>query len=475
MWKLSATELAAAVRSGELGAVEVVRAHLDRIAEVNPAVNAVTRTLEQEAVAAAADIDRRRAAGERLGPLAGVPFTVKENIDVRGSATTHGVPHFRNAMAGSDAPQVRRLREADAIPIGRSNMPDMTIGGYGTTSQLFGETLNPWNSTKTPGGSSGGDGAAVAAGMAALGLGNDSGGSIRIPAMCCGITGLKASHGRLPVDHRVAGVEPTLASQLLPVDGPLARMVADLRAAFEVLAGPDPCDPLAVPAPLDGPPPPEPITVGVVSDPGGFGVHQDVRAAVEQAADALADAGYAVEEVELPRYADALTAYGKLISTEFGLSWPRIRPLLTEESAQHMELSMERMPPCSLADYVKVTGDRHGIVRDWKRFQQRYPLVVGPVSTQPVGDRDPRVSGPEEHMRSTLAISLNTVTTLVGVPAVAVPTGVGGASPSGGVPRGVQVIGGHFREDLCLAAAAEIERRFGTVTPVTPDWKGEQA
>ncbi|WP_210407822.1 amidase [Allokutzneria sp. NRRL B-24872] len=470
MWTQNATELAAAVRSGEVGAVEVIRAHLDRITEVNPAVNAVTRTLEREALAAAEDIDRRRASGERLGALAGVPFTVKENIDVRGSATTHGVPHFEHAIAESDAPQVRRLRAADAIPIGRSNMPDLTLNGNDCTSQLFGTTVNPWDRTKTPGGTSGGDGAAVAAGMAALGLGNDSGGSIRLPAMCCGVTGLKASHGRLPSDHRVGGTEPTLASQLLPVDGPIARTVTDLRAAFHVLAGPDVDDPLALPVPLDGPPLSEPIRVGVVADPGGFGVHPDVRAAVERAAAVLGDAGYAVEEVELPRYTDALTAYGKLISTEFGLSWPRIRPLLTEESARHMELSMERMPPSSLEDYVRVTGERHGIARDWARFQQRYPLVVGPVSTQLIGGPRPRVSGPEEHMRATLAISLNTVTSLVGVPAVAVPTGV-----VDGVPMGVQVIGARFREDLCLTAAEALERRFGSFTPVTPDWKGEQA
>ncbi|GAA4029973.1 amidase family protein [Allokutzneria multivorans] len=470
MWTRNATELAAAVRSGEVSAVEVVRAHLDRIAEVNPAVNAVTRTLEREALAAAEDVDRRRASGERLGALAGVPFTVKENIDVRGSATTHGVPRFEHAIAESDAPQVRRLRAADAIPIGRSNMPDLTIGGHGITSQLFGETVNPWDRTKTPGGTSGGDGAAVAAGMAAIGLGNDSGGSLRIPAMCCGVTGLKASYGRLPVDHRVAGTEPALASQLLPVDGPIARAVGDLRAAFRVLAGPDVDDPLALPVPLDGPPPTEPIKVGVVTDPGGFGVHPDVRTAVELAAAVLGGAGYAVEEVALPRYTDALTAYGKLISTEFGLSWPRIRPLLTEQSAQHMELSMERVPPSSLADYVRLTGDRHGIVRDWQRFQQRYPLVVGPVCTQPVGGRNLRMSGPEEHMRATLSISLNTVTSLVGVPAVAVPTGV-----VDGVPMGVQVIGARFREDMCLTAAEVLERHFGSFTPVTPEWKGEQA
>ena len=238
IWRLGATALAAAVNAGEIGAADAIEAHLDRIAEVNPRLGAVTRLLAGEARRAARDLDRRRAAGEPLGPLAGVPFTVKDNIHVAGSATTFGVPRFARMIASADAPPVRRLRAAGAIPIGRTNLPDMTIAGLHTASTLYGDTVNPWDPSRTPGGSSGGDGVAVATGMAPIGLGNDSGGSLRAPAAFNGVAALKVSYGRIPLDHRIGPGDPALAAQLFPVDGPLARTVADLRAIHRVLAAP---------------------------------------------------------------------------------------------------------------------------------------------------------------------------------------------------------------------------------------------
>ena len=460
MWNLTATEMAAAVRSGEHTAAEVVEAHLERIAAVNPTINAITAVLADSARASAADIDRRRASGEPVGSLVGVPFTVKENIDIAGAATTHGVPRFRDAVADTDSPTVARLRAADAIPIGHANMPDLTIGGY-TDSQLFGATINPWGTIRDPSGSSGGDGAAVASGMAAIGLGNDAGGSVRGPALHGGITALNPTYGRFPCEHRVGGREPTLASQLIPKDGPLARSVADLRAAFETLAGTDPRDPRAVPVPLDGPPLPAP-RVAVVADPGGFGVHPRVRAAIDTAAGILADAGYAVETAaDVPRIADGLATYGTLITSDFGPAWPNIRPLLTEDSARHMELSMQHQPPADLDTYLRATADRHAITRAWHQFLADHPLVLGPVITEPPVDRGRAELDQEQNVRLAIARRLCTVSSLVGVPAVAVPTGL-----DDGVPMGVQLIGRPFREDLCLAAAATVEAAVGVLTPV---------
>ncbi|KPC94323.1 indole acetimide hydrolase, partial [Streptomyces sp. NRRL F-6602] len=188
----------------------------------------------------------------------------------------------------------------------------------------------PWDPARTPGGSSGGDAVAVPTGMAPLGLGNDSGGSVRIPAQFCGVAGLKPSTGRFPADHRVLGPDdPGLASQLLVTDGPLARSVADLRLAYEVLAGTDPRDPRAVPVPAYGERLPGPLKVAVVADPGGHGVHPSVRQAVARAADALRDAGYELCEVpDVPRLDEALEAYGRITVTEFAPSWPVVRTLL---------------------------------------------------------------------------------------------------------------------------------------------------
>jgi amidase len=464
LWKMTARAQAAAVRDGTVTAVELVDAHLERIAEVNPAVNAVTQLLAERARAEAAEADRRHAAGTEPGPLAGVPFTVKESTAIAGVPTTYGAKRFRDAVASSDAPPVARLRAAGGIPVGHSNMPTLVLAGVHTRSELFGDTVNPWSRAVTPGGTSGGDGAAVASGMAALGLGNDSGGSVRIPASFCGVAGLKPTYGRFAADHRLGPDDPSLAAQVLVVDGPLARTVDDLRLAYEVLAGTDPRDPRAVPVPPYGEPLARPLKVAMVTDPGGHGVHPVVRKAVERAADALRDAGYEVCEVaDVPRLDDALDVYARMTFTEFAPSWPVVRTLLGEGGHRYIELGMAKRGPVELTEYLRLTGVRLGIRRDWAAFLDEYPLVLGPVFTDPPFAPGAEVRDPESCQRVQTAMRLCTATSFVGVPAVAVPTGV-----AGGLPCGVQLIGRAYREDLCLAAAEEVERRLGVLTPIDP-------
>ncbi|MFF0742812.1 amidase [Streptomyces sp. NPDC004111] len=465
LWKLSAAEQAKAVRGGEVSAAELIDSHLDRIAEVNPRVNAVTQLLAEGAREAAAETDRRRAAGEELGPLAGVPFTVKESTPVAGVATTFGVPRFRAAVAAADAPPVARLRAAGAVPVGHANLPTLILAGMHTRSELYGDTVNPWDAGLTPGGSSGGDAVAVATGMAALGLGNDSGGSVRVPAQFCGVAALKPTTGRFPADHRVLGPDdPGPASQLLVVDGPLARTVADLRLAYESLAGTDPRDPRAVPVPLYGEALPGPVRVAVVTDPGGQGVHPTVRAAVERAADALRDAGYEVCEVpDVPRLAEALEAYGRITLTEFAPTWPVVRTLLGEGGDRYIAMAMEQTRPADADELVKLWGSWLGIRRSWAEFLDAYPLLLGPSFTEP--PVEPGLESRDRAGRDRVAAGLRlcSATSFVGVPAVAVPTGT-----ADGLPTGVQIVGRAFREDLCLAAAQAVEDRLGVLTPVDP-------
>ncbi|MFF0393935.1 amidase [Kitasatospora sp. NPDC004615] len=465
MWKLSAAELAAAVRSGEASALDVVDAHLDRIAEVNPRVNAITQLLADRARAEARLLDRRRAAGEELGPLAGVPFTVKECIRIEGVATTFGTPRFAHMIAPEDAISVARLRAAGAIPLGHSNMPTLILSGMHPRSELYGETLNPWDPGRTPGGTSGGDGVAVATGMAALGLGNDSGGSVRIPAVFCGVAALKPSAGRFAADQRILGPDdPGPASQLLVHDGPLARTVADLRIAYEALSGPDPRDPRAVPAPLYGRPFDAPPKVAVVTDPGGLGVHPTVRRAVERAAGALADAGYEVREVpDAPRMAEAFEAYQQLTNTEFAPAWPAVRQVLGEGGDRYIGFAMRKVPPVDAARLIALMGTWTNIRRSWAEFIAEYPLLLGPVFTEPPVEPGLESRDQAGRDRVAAAMALSSVTSFVGVPAVAVPTGVGD-----GLPTGVQLVGRPFREDLCLAAAQQIEDRLGILAPVDP-------
>ncbi|HEX5595597.1 MAG TPA: amidase [Micromonosporaceae bacterium] len=463
-WQQAAQAQAAAVRSGQSSARELVDSHLERIAEVNPAVNAVTQLLADQAREAAADLDRRRAAGQDPGPLAGVCFTVKESIAVRGVPTTHGAARFKNFVAPADAPPVARLRAAGAIPIGHSNMPTLTLAGMHTRSELFGDTVNPWDGSRTPGGSSGGDAAAVACGMAALGLGNDAGGSVRIPANFCGTAALKPSYGRFPADHRLSPDDPPFGAQVCVVDGPLARTVTDLRLAFHILAGADPADPRAVPVPLHGEPLQQPIRVAVVADPGDQGVHPTVRRAVKRAAAALHEAGYAVEEVaDVPRLRETVETYGKLLMTEFAPSWPVVKTLLGADGHHYIDMSMAKTPPVQLAEYLHLTGVRLNVQRSWAAFLDRYPLVLGPVFTEP--PVPPGLESRDEagHEQVATALRLCSATSLIGLPAVAVPTGL-----EDGLPTGVQVIGRAYREDLCLDAAQAIEDRLGVITPITP-------
>ncbi|MFJ6369282.1 amidase [Streptomyces virginiae] len=465
LWRMSAAAQAEAVRGGKVSAVELVDSHLDRIASVNPTVNAVTQLLAERAREAAGRLDRRRAAGDPLGPLAGVPFTVKESTAIEGVPTTFGTARFRHLVASADAPPVARLRAAGAVPIGHSNLPTLILAGMHTRSELYGDTVNPWDSGRTPGGSSGGDAVAVATGMAALGLGNDSGGSVRIPAQFCGVAALKPTTGRFPADHRILGPDdPGPASQMLVTDGPLARSVDDLALAYEVLAGTDPRDPRAVPVPAYGEPLPGRVKVAVVADPGGHGVHPTVRAAVTTAADALRDAGYDVREVaDVPRLDEALDAYGRITVTEFAPNWPVVRTLLGRGGDRYIAMMMERTPPASADAFMKLMGTWLNIRRSWAEFLDEYPLLLGPVFTEP--PVEPGLESRDRAGRDRVGsgMRLCTVTSFVGVPGVAVPTGT-----VDGLPCGVQIVGRAFREDLCLAAARAVEDRLGVLTPIDP-------
>src|SRR5579863_10435058 len=231
VWELGACEITRLIGSRQLSCREVVQAHQDRIAEINPFLNAVTAVLEEQALASADATDDKLRQGEPIGALAGLPFTVKEGLDVEGSATTHGLAPLKAAIAPKDAAVVRALRSAGAIPLARTNMPEFGMRWH-TTNALHGATKNPWNAEITPGASSGGEAVAIAAGMSPLGVGSDGAGSVRWPAQCCGIAALKPSHGRLPTDP--AGPFP-FAFQLLAVVGPMARRVEDLRLAFSVM------------------------------------------------------------------------------------------------------------------------------------------------------------------------------------------------------------------------------------------------
>ncbi len=461
LWRLSAGELAGAIRDRKVSSREVVEAHLARIAAVNPAVNAITVVLADEARRAAEAADAARAAGQPLGPLHGVPFTIKENVDLAGSPTTQGIVAFADAVPAVDAPAVAQLKAAGAIPLGRTNMPEGALRWH-TDGVLRGPTRNPWDPTRSAGGSSGGEAAALATGMTPLGLGSDYGGSLRTPSQWCGTAALRPSQGRVAA-ARALPPEPSLTRQLFAVNGPMARRVVDLRLALAAICGPDPRDAGWVPAPLDGPAPARPIQVAVTVDPAGQGCDPAVVAGVRRAAAALAEAGYTVEEVEPPRIAEGAELWAALITAEARLGQATVRPLLGPDAQRFNDLLLAAVPTLDHAGYVAGFATRSAIARAWSLFQADWPLVLGPVTTMPpplVGfdlvDADAAAAVVRAHR-------LTTLVNLLGLPSVALPVGL-----ADGLPQGVQLVGPRFREDLCLDAAQAIEDHLGILTPIDP-------
>jgi amidase len=380
LWQRSATELAEAIRTREVSSREVVDAHLDRIEKVNGDVNAVVVVLGERARAEADEADHRLAAGETPGPLHGVPFTVKENVDVAGTATTNALVALEGAIASEDAPQVAALRAAGAIAIGRTNLPDFGLRWH-TDNALRGPTVNPWNAGRTPGGSSGGEAAALATGMTPLGIGNDLGGSLRWPSQCNGTAALKPSGGRVAHATVIEPVDAPLIIQLMAVQGPMARRVADLRLAFEQMIRPNPRDPWHVPAPLQGPALAGPIRVAVVADPGDGGVDADVAAGVRRAADALSDAGYAVDEAS-PPINEVARSWVDLLLTEVRFQLPFLQPVASADANRFLDIILGneqvRTAEQTFADHIA----REALARAWSTFQGERPLILGPVFTQ---------------------------------------------------------------------------------------------
>jgi amidase len=463
LWRMSATELASAIRNRQVSSHEVIEAHLRRVDAVNPSINAVVIVMAEQALRAAKTADRVVAAGADLPPFHGVPFTVKENIDVAGTPTTQGFKALANAYPCRDAPVVERLKAAGAIPIGRTNLPSGAIRWH-CESELWGATVNPWDRSRTPGASSAGEAAAIATGMTPLGLGNDGLGSLRHPAQCCGVSALKPTLGRIP---HATTVEPTdmatIGMQITQVNGPLARRVADLREAFEMVAGPTWRDPWTVPAPLRGRELTKPIRVAVVLDPAGQGTAEQVQDGVRKAADALVQEGYPVDEVEPPGIDAAAKALVIMLTTPgIRAVWQVMRPSLPAPTRRFMSTFFEAAgdPDAVGAEQSFIT--RQSVLRSWSEFQEHHPLIVAPIATDIPREAgtDLDEGGVAEDLRAMrMAMAVNTL----GLPAVALPVGT-----RDGLPQVVQVIGPRYREDLILEAAAAIENRVGSITPIDP-------
>jgi amidase len=461
VWQWTALQTAAAIRSGAISSVEVVEAHIARMRDVNPRLNAVVVDLSEDALKAAKAADNARARKTGLGALHGVPITIKENVDYAGRPNPNGVPAQMNIIAPSDAPVVRNLKKAGAIVLGLTNTPEFSFRGF-TENPLHGLTLNPWDPEITCGGSSGGAGAAVAAGIGTIAHGNDIGGSLRWPAHCNGVVTIKPTQGRVPAYNESAAAERPMLAHLMSAQGPLARSVADVRTALEVMSQRDPRDPWWVGAPLVGPKPKGPIKVALAKLPDDMDVAPSVRAALRQAADHLERSGYRVSEVEVPdisgvwqTWCDIITnetatlqeaAMLKVTSPDFHAAWGGIKA---------------KANTLDLPGWMRATAARNGHIRAWQLFFEEFPVVLAPTTVKPTpGPREDAIS--PERTRELFWNDLRFISAInvLGLPGAVVPVTL-----HEGQPIGAQLIAGRYREDLALDAAAAIEKRAGALVP----------
>lgn len=461
LWELDGVAVAAQIAQGEVSAREVAEATLARMDAVNPAINAVVARDDEAALTAADAVDAARARGEDLGPLAGVPVTIKENVDQAGCATTNGLRIQKNLRAEHDGPVVANLRRAGAVIVGRTNTPSFSLRWF-TRNSLHGHTKNPHNPRITPGGSSGGAASATAAGIGAVGHGTDIGGSIRYPAYACGLQGIRPTLGRVAA-WNPSSPDRHIGAQLMAVSGPHARSVRDLRLSLAAMAQPDLRDPWHMPVALEGAA--YLRRAALCTAPERMQTHPLVGKALHEAAARLTDAGWQVDEVESPPLREPARRQAQLWLAEMAHAAQAAFAQENDPDANYVLAQMQKLTPApGLNDVLDALQARVGFLREWQLFLARYPVLICPVSAEPPF---PDLLDLKDFPRVMEAQLTQVGLPLMGLPGMSVFTGFA-ESDAGRVPMGAQLIAGRYREDILLNAAEAIEARGDAIRVVTP-------
>lgn len=451
-WRLPATEIAGLVRSKKISASTVARQAIDRVEEVNGTIGALVEYRPDEMMEAAARLDKRLQAGEDIGPLGGVPVTTKVISDHVGYATTNGTRLQKDFIATQNSPVIDHVFNAGALMLGRTNTPAFSYRWF-TNNQIHGATRNPHDHSLTPGGSSGGASAAVASGMGPISLGTDIAGSIRYPAYACGVHGLRPTTGRIPAYNTTTPERP-ISGQLMAVTGPLARTVADLRLALEVMSAPSPRDPFWIPAPLQGPKTAK--KAAVCFRPDGLNTAAEIVEHLQMAADKLKQAGWEVHEVDaLPPLREAIPLH---VTLWLGDRYEKQLEIAEQEGDEGaltvLRGQAEIGRSVTLSSLSDVLTLRATFMRKWRMFLNDYPVVLMPVSGELPFEDNLDLKGKAAYERVWEAQIPQIATPLMGLPGLALCTG-----KIGTCPVGIQIIASHFREDLCLMAGEDIEQR----------------
>lgn len=466
LWRLSAVELASRIRQREVSAVQAAQSALDRLDAVNPALNAVIDHRPEDVLARARDVDAQLARGENPGLLAGVPVTVKVNVDQAGYATTNGVSLQKDLIATDNNPVVDNLLRAGAVILGRTNTPAFSLRWF-TGNRLHGDTRNPRNPALTPGGSSGGAASAVAAGIGHLAHGTDIAGSIRYPAYACGVHGLRPSLGRVPA-YNAALPERSIGGQLTAVSGPLGRTIADVRLGLAVMAARDPRDPWWVPAPLVGPDVPRRAALCV--NPDGMDTQPAVVKALQEAARRLSDAGWTVDTLDaVPPMQEAADLQIRMWMAD---GYEAMVAAAEKEGDPGALVALrgqrDKAADANLSNFSAVLTRRATLTRMWEVFLADYPILLLPVSAElPFPDKLD-LQGDAAYARVWRAQMTQIGVPFMGLPGLSVAMGHA-MSSVGQSPVGVQIVAGRYREDLCLAAGEIIEAAGDAIAIAEPD------
>lgn len=458
LWQWSACDLAEAIRGGEVSCAEALASVVARIRASNHKLNAIVDDLSEAALAQAGDYDRVLKDDGPIGPLHGVPVTVKVNVDQTGRATTNGVEGYRDVIAPDDAPVVRNLKRAGAIIVGRTNTPEFSFRAT-TDNVLHGRTVNPWDDERSPGGSSGGAAAAAVQGYGPIAHGNDIGGSLRFPSFMCGTATIRPTLGRVPAYNPSATEERGALAQLMSVQGTIAREVRDVRLGTRIMAQRDVRDPWWVPVPFDGPQPATPIKVAVTKAAYGYAIDPAIEAAVDQAAGILEAAGYALEAVDPPHVDEIAAAWGANTMGE-------IKIFMDDAIRSHGSRTINRifdwyfdfLGAAEPVPFIRALAQRSFYLRQWNVFMEDYPLVLTPFLMRPTYGWNEDAESAEKCQDIFNASIYSFTMNYLGLPAAVMPTGL-----HNGLPISVQIVAQRYREDLCLDAAEAIERQVGVM------------
>ncbi|SLN16718.1 amidase family protein [Ruegeria meonggei] len=460
IWRLSATALTKLTRTGELSAEQAVQRAIDRMHQVNPDLNAVAEDLSVEALQKARALDQAVVRGASPGPLHGVPVTIKINVDQKGHATSNGVVALKDVIAPNDAPIVTNLQNAGAVVIGRTNTPEFSFRAD-TDNDLHGRTHNPWGRHISPGGSSGGAGAGVMAGIGALAHGNDIGGSLRFPAAANGAVTVKPGLGRVPAWNPSQPAERGILAQSMSVQGLITRSAADLHLSMPSVIAADPRDPFHVSMPWRGAPCDTSLKVAFTKNTFGYALHPEVEKALDTARDALVDAGYLVTEIDPPDVFECGRAgYRALMGEVLTLMKDDIEAAGSQTIRNIFEVYFQEFPPITDTDLIRMLAQRTHYAREWSLFMEDYALVLSPFLPQPFFGPDRDTDGAEGVHEVLGCAVYSYAMNFLGLPAACVPARLA-QLPKGPQPINVQIAARRWREDMAVDAAAAIESRVG--------------